>query len=253
VWTPTRPRRCSGFCARHLGAYRHEVRVRDGPLRRLHPCTWTGKPVRLVQQRPPRLAAGKKITTIEGLGNLAPWARRCRAAWAALDVPQCGYCKVGQIIERGRAARRQPQAHRGETIDNPRWQATSARCGDLSAHPRRHPSGAGPEGSVTWNRSAELLAPRFPEDGRAAAGGALLLGVTANGYPSLARPGSRRPRPSMPNAWVKIGSDDSITILFRPLRDGPGRPTPRCPRSSRRSWEVDLAKIKVEIAPAGAV
>ena len=38
--------------------------------------------------------AGKKITTIEGLGGTHP----VQAAWEALDVPQCGYCQSGQIM-----------------------------------------------------------------------------------------------------------------------------------------------------------
>jgi isoquinoline 1-oxidoreductase alpha subunit len=39
-------------------------------------------------------AAGKSITTIEGLGGTHP----VQAAWEALDVPQCGYCQSGQIM-----------------------------------------------------------------------------------------------------------------------------------------------------------
>lgn len=40
--------------------------------------------------------AGKKITTIEGLspsGN-----HPLQKAWMDVDVPQCGYCQVGQIM-----------------------------------------------------------------------------------------------------------------------------------------------------------
>ena len=39
---------------------------------------------------------GRKITTIEGL---SPDARHpVQLAWAAEDVPQCGYCQSGQIM-----------------------------------------------------------------------------------------------------------------------------------------------------------
>ena len=55
-----------------------------------------GKPVRSCST-PAALAAGKKITTIEGLGT-SPVGQKVQAAWAALDVPQCGYCQVGQIM-----------------------------------------------------------------------------------------------------------------------------------------------------------
>ena len=41
-------------------------------------------------------AAGKKITTIEGLSP--DGAHPVQVAWEALDVPQCGYCQAGQIM-----------------------------------------------------------------------------------------------------------------------------------------------------------
>jgi aerobic-type carbon monoxide dehydrogenase small subunit (CoxS/CutS family) len=41
-------------------------------------------------------AAGKKITTIEGLASDV--GRRLQAAWIAEEVPQCGYCQSGQLM-----------------------------------------------------------------------------------------------------------------------------------------------------------
>ena len=40
--------------------------------------------------------AGKRVVTIEGLS--ADRSHRVQLAWAALDVPQCGYCQSGQIM-----------------------------------------------------------------------------------------------------------------------------------------------------------
>jgi isoquinoline 1-oxidoreductase subunit alpha len=40
---------------------------------------------------------GKKITTIEGIGETAP-GEALQQAWVALNVPQCGYCQAGQIM-----------------------------------------------------------------------------------------------------------------------------------------------------------
>ena len=40
-------------------------------------------------------AVGKKITTIEGLGGNHP----LQVAWVAEQVPQCGYCQSGQIMQ----------------------------------------------------------------------------------------------------------------------------------------------------------
>jgi len=42
------------------------------------------------------LKASDKILTIEGLS--ATSAHPVQRAWAALDVPQCGYCQSGQIM-----------------------------------------------------------------------------------------------------------------------------------------------------------
>jgi isoquinoline 1-oxidoreductase alpha subunit len=42
-------------------------------------------------------AAGKKVTTIEGVGTTRI-GRALQAAWIANDVPQCGYCQSGQIM-----------------------------------------------------------------------------------------------------------------------------------------------------------
>ena len=40
--------------------------------------------------------AGKKITTIEGLGGKV--AQAVQSAWERIDVPQCGYCQSGQVL-----------------------------------------------------------------------------------------------------------------------------------------------------------
>ncbi len=48
-------------------------------------------------QTPIADAAGKAITTIEGVAA-SDIGKRVTAAWVALDVPQCGYCQAGQIM-----------------------------------------------------------------------------------------------------------------------------------------------------------
>ena len=42
-------------------------------------------------------AAGKKITTIEGLSEHSD--HPLQKAWIAEQVPQCGYCQSGQIMQ----------------------------------------------------------------------------------------------------------------------------------------------------------
>jgi isoquinoline 1-oxidoreductase alpha subunit len=41
--------------------------------------------------------AGKPVTTIEGLSSAA--GRALQEAWVAEQVPQCGYCQSGQIMQ----------------------------------------------------------------------------------------------------------------------------------------------------------
>ena len=55
-----------------------------------------GKPVRACGT-PVSAAVGKKVTTIEAIHTDAV-GKKVQAAWAALDVPQCGYCQSGQIM-----------------------------------------------------------------------------------------------------------------------------------------------------------
>src|SRR5262245_29983312 len=55
-----------------------------------------GKPIRSCST-PMSAAAGKKISTIEGVGA-TDVGKKVQAAWAELDVPQCGYCQSGQIM-----------------------------------------------------------------------------------------------------------------------------------------------------------
>jgi len=45
---------------------------------------------------PVSAAAGKSITTIEGLS--ADRSHPVQLAWMEIDVPQCGYCQSGQIM-----------------------------------------------------------------------------------------------------------------------------------------------------------
>ena len=54
-----------------------------------------GKPVRSCSVKVGS-AAGKRVTTIEGIAG--PVIEALRTAWIDLDVPQCGYCHSGQLM-----------------------------------------------------------------------------------------------------------------------------------------------------------
>jgi isoquinoline 1-oxidoreductase alpha subunit len=55
-----------------------------------------GKPVRSCVT-PISVAAGKNVTTIEGVGR-SRVGKAVQQAWIKHDVPQCGYCQSGQIM-----------------------------------------------------------------------------------------------------------------------------------------------------------
>ena len=99
-----------------------------------------GEPVRSCAM-PVSAAAGKKITTIEGLaagGKL----NKVQQAWIEHDVPQCGYCQSGMIMAVAALLTEKPQA-RPTPRSTPRSPtsaaaAPSSRCAKPSTRPPRH-------------------------------------------------------------------------------------------------------------------
>ena len=51
-------------------------------------------------------AAGKRVTTVEGLSPNR--AHALQQAWIELDVPQCGYCQSGQLMSAAALLARNP-------------------------------------------------------------------------------------------------------------------------------------------------
>jgi aerobic-type carbon monoxide dehydrogenase small subunit (CoxS/CutS family) len=74
---------------------------------------------------PASLAAGKKVTTIEGLSPNAPHA--LQVAWIAEQVPQCGYCQSGQIMSAAALLAKTPKPSDAQ-IDAA-MQGNICRCG----------------------------------------------------------------------------------------------------------------------------
>jgi aerobic-type carbon monoxide dehydrogenase small subunit (CoxS/CutS family) len=58
-------------------------------------------------QTPMRTAANKNVTTIEGLS--ADGSHPVQRAWAQHNVPQCGYCQSGQIMQAADLLARNPE------------------------------------------------------------------------------------------------------------------------------------------------
>jgi isoquinoline 1-oxidoreductase alpha subunit len=55
-----------------------------------------GKPARACVT-PVSAVVGRRVTTIEGVGNLRV-GKAVQEAWIAESVPQCGYCQSGQVM-----------------------------------------------------------------------------------------------------------------------------------------------------------
>ncbi|WP_411278603.1 (2Fe-2S)-binding protein [Gemmatimonas sp.] len=74
---------------------------------------------------PVSAASGKAITTIEGISG--PVAEAVQGSWAALDVPQCGYCQSGQVMSA--VALLQANASPSDADIDRAMQANLCRCG----------------------------------------------------------------------------------------------------------------------------
>jgi len=70
-------------------------------------------------------AAGKAVTTIEGLSP--DLSHPLQRAWIAEDVPQCGYCQSGQIMSAAILLRENPRPTDSEIDDA--MSGNICRCG----------------------------------------------------------------------------------------------------------------------------
>ena len=74
---------------------------------------------------PVKSAAGKRITTIEGLSPNG--THPCQVAWENLNVAQCGYCQSGQIMQAAALLAKMPKPTDAQ-IDNA-MHGNICRCG----------------------------------------------------------------------------------------------------------------------------
>ena len=83
-----------------------------------------GEPMRSCQT-PLQDVAGKTVTTIEGLSPDA--SHPLQKAWIAEQVPQCGYCQSGQIMQAAALLKSNPQPSRQQIIEH--MDGNICRCG----------------------------------------------------------------------------------------------------------------------------
>ena len=199
--------------------------------------------------------------------QLAPGAAR----WVAHQVPQCGFCQSGVIMAAAGAMRAGRDGRRGRERDR-----EHLHLRHLPAHARsaeQHLRRAADHDNVNGEERA-----RRPQISRrhflVAGAGGLTLGVVIPSLPGVRgalagagrRRGDREPRPaaSNVNAYVHIGTDNKVTLMYggsefgqgsktgsradprrgaarpvegdhRPAVDWPTRTSPTSPAAARRS------------------
>ena len=74
---------------------------------------------------PVSTVAGKKVTTIEGLSP--DGSHKLQKAWVAEQVPQCGYCQSGQIMQAATLLAKKKNPSRDEIVRH--MDGNICRCG----------------------------------------------------------------------------------------------------------------------------
>ncbi len=114
---------------------------------------------------PMKEAAGKSITTIEGLG--AKSEHPVQRAWRELNVPQCGYCQSGQMMQAASLLKAKPRPTDKDIDDAMR--GNICRCGTYQriraavklaagAHHHVRPTGGAAEDRAENRSSGEVQA-----------------------------------------------------------------------------------------------
>ncbi len=83
-----------------------------------------GKAVRSCQT-PISAVANKKVTTIEGLSPDS--SHPLQKAWVAMQVPQCGYCQSGQIMQAAELLAKNAKPTREQIVEH--MDGNICRCG----------------------------------------------------------------------------------------------------------------------------
>ncbi len=84
-----------------------------------------GNPIRSCVT-PVAAAVGKRITTIEAIGE-TPAGKKVQRAWLDLEVVQCGYCQSGQIMSATALLAKQP--HPSDSDIDAAMSGNICRCG----------------------------------------------------------------------------------------------------------------------------
>jgi isoquinoline 1-oxidoreductase beta subunit len=167
-------------------------------------------------QIPAKDAQGKRITTIEGIPEDHP----VKKAWNAVDVPQCGYCQPGQIMDAVALLEKNPNPTDAD-ID-------AAMSGNLCRC-----------GTYQRIRQAIHLAAESMSKGKKIDSGRI---SKAGETPSVSF--------FALNPYIRIGTDGRVVIIVNKSEMGQGVYT-SLPMLVSEELEVDWSRIGIEAAPVG--
>ena len=181
------------------------------------------------------------VTTIEGLSP--DGTHPVQKAWLANNVPQCGYCQSGQMMQAAAFLKDTPQSDRRGYRQRhgrqhlPLWHLHAYSCSHQS-------SGGGHLMNTIANVSRRLVLK-----GIGAAGG-LVLGtqLIPGGYRFAAAAGEKT---LDPNVFISIAKDGTVTIFAHRSEMGQGIRT-GLPMIVADELEADWSKVKVEQATGDA-
>src|SRR5262249_14193735 len=170
-----------------------------------------------------------------------------RGAGAPVRLLPIGAAHVG-----GLPARDEPHAerrgHRRRHVGQP------LPLRDVPPHPPRHPSrGRARPRSVEVTAAAAVCRRVFLQAAAAAGGGLVLTGVARSEDGSAAaRPTAAGARDVPLNAWLRITTDDQVTLICSQSEMGQGIMT-TLPAVLAEELGADWKRVKVEISPLAAV
>src|SRR5262245_59485100 len=189
---------------------------------------------------------GKQVTTIEGLS--ANSDHPLQKAWVAEQVPQCGYCQSGQIMQAAELLATTKTPTRAQIVAH--MDGNICRCGTypriVRAIERAAREGQAKTTHVDTPTPDTSISRRGFVKGAAGLTFAFTFGGTLLGR--MAEAVAQPQTAAKLNAWVTIGADNAITILCPSSEMGQGVLT-ALPLILAEELDADWSKVKCEFAP----
>ena len=165
-------------------------------------------------------AAGKKITTIEGL--IAKGEHPLQRAWIAEQVPQCGYCQSGQIMQAASLLAKNTDPTKAEVVAH--MDGNLCRCMSYRADPARdHARRRRHAGSVSHDKASEDRRVAASRPAHASSSEPLPpVSCSAMRRAEDRRIAWRAAAANVePSVWASIGTDGKVVGHGRQGRHGP--------------------------------